>query len=305
MTPLTANPCEDVAVRRHMESNVEKGAHPAQTSPDPKSVVGKVRLILEALAFANGRLGLSELARTSGVAKPTVHRICQELMSWGVVERAGEGFRLGQRLFELGQHVPSHRILRDTALPFMEDLFLSTRQTVHLAVVDGVDVLYLERITGRQSDRVPSQVAGRLPLHCTATGKCMLAYASPDLLARVLEHGLEPVTARSIASPAALREDLERTRMQGFAVEREEIKLGLTSVAAPIFGAGTRLIGAISITASVHHVDTERLGPSVITAARALSRALGAFARQSTAPAEHEGPRDSRAARDRGTRSSS
>lgn len=246
------------------------------TSGDPGTVIGKVRLIVESLAAADGRVGLSELARRSGLAKPTVHRLCQELVAWGVVERAGAAFRLGRRLFELGQHVPGHRILRDAALPYMEELFVATRQTVHLAVVDGLEVLYLERITGRRSDRVPSQVAGRLPLHCTATGKCLLAFGPPALLEQAVERGLAPMTARSVVSPPVLRRELEQARVDGFAVEREEVAAGVMSVAAPVFAAGGRLTGALSITAAVRHVDVGRLAPTLLGATRALGQALGA-----------------------------
>jgi len=241
---------------------------------DRKSVVGKVRSILEALA-EHGRMGLSDLARASGVAKPSVHRICGELIRWGVVERTGDGFRLGSRLFELGQRVPGRRQLRDLALPFMEDLFLTTRQVVHLAVADGFEVVYIERLTGRQSDRVPSVVAGRMPMNCTATGKCMLAFGPDDMFEALVGHGLRPLTPYSIVVPSALQDDLVETRRRGFAIEREEAVIGMTSVAAPIL-TRSGLIGAMSITASVHHLDADRLGPTVATASRALSRALGA-----------------------------
>lgn len=242
---------------------------------DRTSVVGKVRAILETLA-EHGHLGLSDLARASGVAKPSVHRICGELIAWGVVERAGDGFRLGSRLFILGQRVPGRRQFRDAALPFMEDLFLTTRQVVHLAVADGYEVVYIERLTGRQSDRVPSVVSGRMPMNCTATGKCMLAFGPDEWLDNLLARGLGPLTAYSIVVPSALHDDLAATRTRGFAIEREEAVIGMTSVAAPIF-TPAGLIGAMSITASVHHIDVDRLGPTVATATRALSRALGAF----------------------------
>lgn len=267
----------DIA-RASSEPTEDRGERPA---PDARSAIGKVRLILETLA-EHAQLGLSELARATGLAKPTVYRICQELIAWGVVERSGDRFRLGARLFELGQRAPARRLLRDTALPYMEDLFLSTRQTVHLAVADGVYVTYVERISGRSSDRVPSVVAGRLPMHCTATGKCLMAFGPPETLRDVLATGLPPMTAYSIASSSVLRQDLATVRRRGFSVEREEAKPGYTSVAAPVFGRRSTLLGAVSITASVHRIDANKLGPTVVTAARGLSRALGAETRDGT-----------------------
>ncbi|HET6663016.1 MAG TPA: IclR family transcriptional regulator, partial [Acidimicrobiales bacterium] len=173
------------------------------------SVLGKVRSILDSLADG-GVLGLSELARRSGVAKPTVHRLCGELIDWGVVERSGDAFRLGPKLFELGGRVPGRRQFREAALPFVEDLFVATGQTVHLAVLDGHDVFYIERLTGRRFRPAPSAVADRLPLHCTATGKCLLAFGPPELLDAVVASGLPARTERSITDGAELAAELDR-----------------------------------------------------------------------------------------------
>jgi DNA-binding IclR family transcriptional regulator len=241
---------------------------------DPRSVLGKVSLIVETLAADGGRMGLSELARRSGVAKPSVHRLCADLVAWGLVERVGDGFRLGPKLFELGQRVPVVRGLRDVALPYLEQVFVATKQTVHLAVLDGHDVLYVDKLAGLDSVAVPSTVAGRLPLHCTATGKCLLAFGDPALVESVVADGLVPRTPFTIVTRTRLEEDLAQIRAGGHAVEREECVSGLASLAAPIFG-WRGLLGALSITTSVARLDEARLAPPVRDAAMALTRKLG------------------------------
>lgn len=244
-------------------------------SSDVPSVVGKVRNILDALADG-GVLGLSELSRRSGVAKPTVHRLCSELVEWGVVERAGDAFRLGPRLFELGGRVPGRRNLREAALPFVEDLFVATGQTVHLAVLDGLEVIYLERLTGRRFSPAPSSVADRLPLHCTATGKCLLAFGPPELLDEVIAGGLPARTGQSITDGAVLVEELGRVRQDGTATERGEVSEGHVAVGAPIFELGDRIAGALSVTGQEGVVDLEQVRTLVRLTAGGLSRRLGA-----------------------------
>ena len=243
-------------------------------STELNSVVGKVRVIVESLA-EHGRVGLSELSRLSGVTKPSVHRICRELVDWGVVERAGDGFRLGPHLFELGQRVPARRRLRDTALPYMEELFVETRQAVHLAVADGAEVVYVERITGRAADGVPSAVAARAPMNCTATGKCILAFASGIALDDLFARPLVAATAHSLVSPASLGADLAATREQGYAVEWEEFRIGYASIAAPVREAGGAVIAAVSITAVMRQLEVRRFSRLIVEAAHGISRAFG------------------------------
>ena len=239
------------------------------------SVVAKIRRILDALADG-GVLGLSELARRSGLAKPTVHRLCAELVAWGVVERAGDAFRLGPKLFELGARVPGRRHLREAALPFVEDLFVATGHTVHLAVLDGLEVIYLERLTGRRFSPAPSSVADRLPLHCTATGKCLLAFGPPELLDEVIAGGLAARTSRSITDGEALASELDRVRRDGTATELGEVSDGHVAVGAPIFELGHRIAGALSVTGHEGSVDLEQVRVLVRLTAGALSRRLGA-----------------------------
>jgi len=242
---------------------------------DRRSVLGKVQILLETLADT-GQVGLSELSRSSGIAKATVHRLCSDLVAWGVVERSGDSFRLGPRLFELGQRVPSRRSLRDAALPFMEELYASTSKTVHLAVLEEAEVMYAEKIGGRASSAVPSQVGTRLPLHCTATGKCMLAFGPADLLERTIASGLPQRTKQSIISPERLRTELEEARRLGFASERGEAHTGFASVASPIFGSRGHVVAAMAVTAPEQELSLDRIVPSLRVATFALGQRLGA-----------------------------
>ncbi len=234
----------------------------------------KVAVLLETLAEA-GVAGVSEMSRRTGLAKTTVHRTANELLAVGLVERAGDGYRLGTKMFELGSRVPGRRHLRDAALPFLEDLSRATNQTVHLAVLDDGDVMYVERLVGARSSEVPSSVAARLPLHCTATGKCILAFGEPGLRARLLAEPLIALTPASIVEPKHLLDELDAIAATGIAEEIGEVSDGLRSLAAPIRSFDDALIGALSATGPIEDFDRDGIEPLVRLAASGLSRSLG------------------------------
>lgn len=178
-------------------------------------------------AFTQGPgsvLTLAELARRTGLPKPTLHRLLAALEVQGLVDRTASGYQLGIRLFELGEHVPRKHKLREAALPFMQDLFEASHDTVHLAVLDGTDVVYLERIHGHRALNVASRVGGRLPAHCTGVGKALLAY-NPEAALRVMAMPLPPRTAYTITSHQVLAEELQRIRQTGISYDREENSL--------------------------------------------------------------------------------
>lgn len=222
------------------------------------SVLGKARLILEAFQIDDDDLSLSELSRRTGISKASVHRLAQELLDWGVLERSGCKYRLGMRVFELGARVPRMRILRESVRPFMEDLHLAMKETVHLAVRDGLDVLYLDKVTSRGQTTRPSRVAGRMPLHCTATGKVLLAFAPNELLEEVIDRGLARVTRSTIVWPRLLVEQVHKIRATGFATESEETVNGYLSVAVPLVGSSGMTTAALSVTAPTFRADIPR-----------------------------------------------
>ncbi|WP_067461298.1 IclR family transcriptional regulator [Actinomadura macra] len=235
------------------------------------SVLGKTRLILEAFQIDDVALSLSELSRQTGISKASVYRLAQELLEWGMLERSGQEYRLGMRAFELGSRVPRFRVLRDAVRPLMEDLHFSVKETVHLAVLDGLDVLYLEKVTGARQATRPSRIAGRMPLHCTATGKVLLAYSPPFLLEELVDRGLERLTPATIVMPGILAKQLRGVRAQGYAVEQEETTPGFTSVAVPLFGSSGMMLAALSLTAPTFRADTAAFAAALTAVTRKVT----------------------------------
>jgi DNA-binding IclR family transcriptional regulator len=232
----------------------------------------KVALLLGAFT-GDSPLGLAELGRRTGLARSSVHRLVTDLVALDWVHRVGNRYELGMALFELGELVPIKHRLRKVALPYMQDLFAATGETVHLAVRDGVDAVYAEKIHGHRSLDLPSRTGGRAPLTCTAVGKALLAHETPDVLEDVLDRPLRRWTAASILDADVLLRQLEDVRRTGVAQEREEAALGGACVGAPVLVAN-RPVAALSIAVPVDRFAPERLGAAVRTAALGLARAL-------------------------------
>lgn len=245
-------------------------------APDqvPKSVLARGLRLLDAFGPADADLSLAELSARTGLPKPTAHRLLAELVGWGGIERTANGYRLSLTLFVLGQRVQRQRSLREAALPYLEDLYEATHENVHLAVLDGTDTLFLEKVSGRRSTPIVSRVGGRLPAHCTATGKLFLAFGPPGPLRDSVRAGLPRLTSYTIITPGMLRADLARTLDRGYGLNHEESEVGVSAVAAPVFDHRRRVIAAVSITGSAHRLDLEKLAPAVRTAALSLSREL-------------------------------
>ncbi|HEV7934396.1 MAG TPA: IclR family transcriptional regulator [Actinomadura sp.] len=249
-------------------------ATPGPAGEVPKSVLPRGLRLLDAFGPSDVHLTLSQLSERTGLPKPTAHRLLAELVAWGGLERTPAGYRLGMRLFVLGQRVPRPRGLREAALPYLEDLYEATHENIHLAVPDGIDTLFLEKVTGRRSTPIMSRVGGRLPTYCTATGKLFLALNPPAHLDRVVEAGLVRHTPHTIIMPGLLRRELARTVDRGYGINREESEAGVSAVAAPVLDGRRQVIAAISITGQAGRLDLDRLAPALRTAARALSREL-------------------------------
>ncbi len=248
-----------------------RAAYAAAVARDVNSVLDKTAQILRAFD-GGGDLALADVVARTGLARSSVHRLLTEAEQLGWVTRVGRRFELGMALFELGELVPVKHRLRAAALPFMQDLFAVTEETVHLAVRDGDDAVYVEKLHGHASLPLPSRTGGRAPLTCTAVGKALLAPAPPEVVADVLSRPMRRFTPRSITDPAALVRDLAEVRRTGIAVEREEAAAGGGCVASAVAVRG-EAVAALSVSVPIERFRPERLAPAVSTAALGLSRA--------------------------------
>lgn len=242
------------------------------------SVPAKLLSLLDAYAESSTSYTLSELARRTGLPLPTAHRLISELERWGGLERGADGrYRIGLRMVELAALCPRGTGLRDVALPFMQDLYEATHQNVQLAVRDGTDGVYIERIAGRIAVPVHTRIGGHWPLHATGVGLALLAYAPPDVQEEVLSGPLEQFTPHTVTEPAVLRRMLAEVRRTGVAVSDRQIDLAAYSVGAPVTGPDGVCVAALSVVVPAGDPARMSWGPAVRAAAIGISRQLRAL----------------------------
>jgi DNA-binding IclR family transcriptional regulator len=235
---------------------------------------GKVLKLLDAFISAPPVVGVTELAARANLSKSTAHRLLTVLVSSGHVRRAGDRYCLSDRLFEIGNQVwpGGAPDLRRRAMPFLADLFAVTRHVVHLAVLCGTQVLYVEKLFGHSSVQCRTNVGGCLPAHATALGKAMLAHSDERTVNAVLRAGLRSFTPFTIVSEPQLQRALEKVRDTGTATGHEEFQRGLSCIASPICDPRTgRAVAAISISASSER-PVERFSHHLVESTRMLSR---------------------------------
>ncbi|MEU1696110.1 MULTISPECIES: IclR family transcriptional regulator [Streptomyces] len=251
-------------------------------------MLDKAVSILNCFDSVGGSFRLTELSDRTGLPKATVHRLTADLVRLKLMEKEGNAYRLGGRLFELGSLVPRRHGLRETALPFLQDLYEATHETVHLGVREGREVVYLERIHGHDRLPLPSRVGGRLPLSCTGVGKALLAFSSPELVDTVLgETPLPQLTRYSTSDPDRLRTAIEQAHVSGLAYEEQEAALGVSCIAAPVFDGSGTAVAALSVAVPRARFQPAQLAPAVRTAALGLSRALRADSAERRPSVQH------------------
>ncbi|MHA4949415.1 IclR family transcriptional regulator [Micromonospora sp. SD19] len=239
-----------------------------------RSVTSKVLALLDAFSPATPALTLSELARRTGMPLPTVYRRAAELVAWGALERGDDGrYRIGLRLWEVGSLAPRGLGLRELALPVMEDLYEVTHENVQLAVRQGLELVFIERIAGRHAVPVLTRVGGRFALHATGVGLVLLAHAPAEVQEQVLAAPLERYTELTITDPRRLRGCLAEVRRVGYAVSDRQVTMDALSVAAPI-RVPEGVVAAISLVVAHDRADPVALAPLVQAAGRVVSRAL-------------------------------
>jgi DNA-binding IclR family transcriptional regulator len=245
---------------------------------DHRTAAGRVLSVLDAFDQDHLELTLSEIGRRSGLTLSTAHRLVGELRDWGALERLPDGrYTVGLRVLELGTLEPQMLQLRDVAPAYLADLHSAVEANVHLAVRDGHDVVYVESLQRRTGAHVLSRLGGRWPLHATATGMVLLAFAPPPLRDEVLAGPLKRYTDSTVTEPELLRRLLAEVRHIGVAVLHESITTGAFAVGVPVRGPRDRVVAALSVTVRRDGSTTvQHVLPALNASARALSRALGA-----------------------------
>jgi DNA-binding IclR family transcriptional regulator len=221
----------------------------AEQARDDRATIDKaISLLVSFGDQASSGVGVSELARRAQLSKSTAFRVLGMLERNGVVERVGKEYRLGARLHDLGRAVyaPGHERLLEVLIPFLTELYELTRETVHLAALHGTEVVYLGKLYGHRPVPAPSRIGARLPAHCTAVGKVLLAYDA-DAATAALSSRLHRFTPRTIAKPDDLAAELNAIRREGVAYDNEESQAGLSCIAAPVMGPFGKPVAALSV----------------------------------------------------------
>jgi DNA-binding IclR family transcriptional regulator len=243
--------------------------------------VDRAARILKVLASGPRRLGVSEIADRLDLTRPTVHGLLQTLQAHGFVEqdRDSDKYQLGAGLLQLGNSYLDLNELRSRSLVHAERLAVRADAAVRVGVMHGATVVIVHHVFRPDSTLQILEVGAELPLHASALGKAMLAYAPEYAIEDLLAEPLPRLTSRTLA-PAALREQLRDVHEHGFAREKDEAILGESSIASPIFDHSGHAVGAIGIVGDTDRVmprgAPRQLSAAVTEAARGISRELGA-----------------------------
>lgn len=266
------------------EANKSRKKTPQETAKREQyriQVLDRAAQILNCFSFEKSELSVSEITARTNLHKATVHRILSALEHNNFVRQNPETgkYHLGIKLFEFGQQAVARLDMREIAKPHLQALSSETAETVHLAILDDNQVLYLEKVEGHQALRMPSRIGRHIPTYCTSLGKAMLACLDNDEVRLMLkDESFEAHTPATMKTITALLDDLKKIRRRGYAVDDEEIERGLRCVAAALKDYTGQMVGAISVAAPSARLTDERLaqvGRRVLETAEAISGELG------------------------------
>lgn len=250
----------------------------AETSP--ATAVERALNILEAAAHRRDGLTNSEISRKLGIPKSSASYILRTLERRGYLRRETESgrYRLGLKILSLGGDVQANLDIAEVALPFMRALVEKIHMTVHLAVLDQGEAVYIEKVEAPGFFKVNTWIGRRMFLHSTSVGKCLLAWLPKhEIETLVKQQGLKKRTPKTITAITKLITDLERTKAEGYAVDDEENSLGARCLGAPVFDVTGNVVAALGASGTVTQVDEHsmpRIAEALKDSARRISRQL-------------------------------
>lgn len=253
-----------------------------KSSPYKVQVLDRAINILEFIGRQrNGEAGLPELSVAMHLHKTTTHRIAHVLESHGLLRRDIESnrYRLGLHLYDLGCQAIEHVDIRDEARPLMARVAFEVGETVHLALLDRAEVLYIERFEAQRSLTMGSKLGARNPVYCTSLGKAILAFTPEEEVDQILSQSrMEPRTSKTITNVLALKRDLAKIRGRGYSIDDEEIEEGIRCIGVPVLNGSQFAIAAISVSGPSSRITPDRfevIGETISKAATELSSRMG------------------------------
>jgi IclR family transcriptional regulator, KDG regulon repressor len=261
---------------------MKRSAKPVSMSRYTVDAAAKALDLLTAFSVREPRLSLADLATRTGIPRPTAFRLLTTLEQAGFVAKVNGEYQPGIKCFVLGNVVAATLDLREKALPYLERLRDVTGETVHLAVLDQWQVVYLERLQSPQPiGFMRSRIGVLVPAYCTGLGKTLLAHKPPqEVEAWLKTQTLKTMTADTITSPRRLLKELRAIRERGYGLDEQEHEVGVRCIAAPVRNHGGDVVAAISIAGPADRMPTPLVGSamasSIVAAAHAISIELGA-----------------------------
>ena len=259
---------------------------PSEGSTGTSQSLARGLAILSTFHSDRPLIGVSELSRELELSRSTVHRYVATLAKLGYLQQDPDSkrYRLGPKVLDLGFSALNSMDLLEVSAPHLRRLSDETQRTVNVAILDGTDVVYIERCRaarpGQQEIDLNLHVGARLPAYCTAMGKAILAFVSEERLEEVIERiDFVPRGPNTLTDPKAFREELVKIRASGIAINDEELAYGLRSIAAPIYSQSGDVLAALNL--AIHRTIVsmeelvERFAPAVIQTANDISLSMG------------------------------
>lgn len=255
------------------------GAHVPGARAGVQSVERAMALLM-ALGQAGRPLSIRELGLQTSLPRPTVYRLLMTLQVGGMVTPVDGGFIIGSRILWLAGRRLAQAELRAVGRPYLLDLRNQTGETVHMAVLEQGQVVYVDKVESPGPMRMASTIGGIMPAHCTALGKAMLAHLPLDEVLKILnQQGMARRTMQTITEPERLLADLDAIRARGYSIDNVENEEGIRCAGAAVIDHQGRVAGGISVSGAAHTIAMERirreLGPRVKETAGLISRAMG------------------------------
>ncbi|HEV2463354.1 MAG TPA: IclR family transcriptional regulator [Acidobacteriaceae bacterium] len=241
--------------------------------------------VLEVLGESDGPLSLADICERMGLHKSTAHRSLMVLERSALIERTPENrFRLGLKLYELGNRAVEQIDLRTRVHPYFRRLATQVGETVHLSVLQKTSVVYLDKVEPNRRVCMSSKIGTSNPVHCTSMGKAMLAFQTEEAIQQIIAKiRFVRYTPKTITSRELLLKSLEKVRRRGYAIDDEEIELGVRCIGAPIFDERRRAIAAVSVSGPSSRITAQRvpaIAEQLQRCCKEISASLGMRARK-------------------------